>query len=393
MIGGAPSRGRFLLIAAIVLASLNLRPAMASLAPLVETIRIDLALSFTVVGLLTTIPVLCLALFPIAANRLAARIGLERALLVALALITLATAMRLAGHQTSILFLSTFIVGVGVAGGQTYVPAIAKRHFGANASMVTAIYGMTMTASAVIVVAATPLLTSYLGSWPVGLAIWSLPALLAVGLWIPIARGSAPAPRSATKPPGLPWRDVLAWRITSFSAIAFLLFFSILAWYAPIYQAQGWSDAAAGSLLAVLLITQLISATAVATAAARQTGRRLLIVLGILLSVAGLMGAAFMPLAAPWVWAASTGLRLGVLFTVTLTLPVDFGATPEEVGRLTAMAMSVGYLLAAIGPVAIGWLRDMTGTFEAPIALLAALVLIFTLPALGLPAGKQNQPR
>ena len=105
------------------------------------------------------------------------------------------------------------------------------------------------------------------------------------------------------------------------------------------------------------------------------------------------MGAAFMPLAAPWVWAASTGLRLGVLFTVTLTLPVDFGATPEEVGRLTAMAMSVGYLLAAIGPVAIGWVRDMTGTFEAPIALLAALVLIFTLPALGLPAGKQNQPR
>jgi CP family cyanate transporter-like MFS transporter len=119
---------------------------------------------------------------------------------------------------------------------------------------------------------------------------------------------------------------VLAWRITSFSAIAFLLFFSILAWYAPIYQAQGWSDAAAGSLLAVLLTTQLISATVVAAAARRQTGRRLLITLGILLSVTGLMGAAFMPLAAPWIWAASTGLGLGVLFTLTLTLPVDFGA-------------------------------------------------------------------
>jgi CP family cyanate transporter-like MFS transporter len=165
------SYGRLLFVAAIVLASASLRPAMASLAPLVETIRLDLALSFTVVGLLTTIPVLCLALFPIAANRLAARIGLERALLVALALITLATAMRLAGHQTSILFLSTFIVGVGVGGGQTYVPAIAKRHFGANASVVTAIYGMTMTVSAVIVVAVTPLLTGYLGSWPAGLAI------------------------------------------------------------------------------------------------------------------------------------------------------------------------------------------------------------------------------
>ena len=130
----------------------------------------------------------------------------------------------------------------------------------------------------------------------------------------------------------------------------------------------------------------------VTDAAARQTGRRLLIVLGMLLSVVGLIGAAFAPLSAPFFWALSTGLGLGVLFTMTLTLPVDFGATPEEVGRLTAMAMSVGYLLAAIGPVAIGRLRDVTGTFEVPIALLAALVLIFTLPALGLPAAKEGQP-
>ena len=140
----------------------------------------------------------------------------------------------------------------------------------------------------------------------------------------------------------------------------------------------------------MLLIAQLVSALMVTVAAARQTGRRMLIILGTLLCAAGLAGVAFLPLAEPFVWSASTGLGLGVLFTVTLTLPVDFGATPEDVSRLTAMAMSVGYLLASIGPVAIGWLRDLTGNFEVPIALLAVLVLIFTLPALGLPAVSQN---
>ena len=149
----------------------------------------------------------------------------------------------------------------------------------------------------------------------------------------------------------------------------------------------------AGSLLAALLITQLISAVLVTISTARQAGRRLLIVLGALLSVAGLAGAAFIPLAAPWVWAASTGLGLGVLFTLTLTLPVDFGATPEDVGRLTAMAMSVGYLVASIGPVVIGGLRDLTGSFELPITLLAILVLTFTAPALGLPAAGEDPPR
>jgi cyanate permease len=54
------------------------------------------------------------------------------------------------------------------------------------------------------------------------------------------------------------------------------------------------------------------------------------------------------------------------------------------------MAMSVGYLLASFGPVAIGRLRDVTGSFELPIAVLATLVLIFTLPALGLPAAGQT---
>lgn len=383
---------RVLFVSAIVLASLNLRPAMASLSPLIETIRLDLALSFTALGLLTTIPVICLGVFPVVANRLAARIGIERALLVALTLITLATAVRLLGHQAAVLFASAFVVGLGVAGGQAYVPAIAKRHFGAKASVVTALYATTMSASAVIVVATTSPLTNYLGSWPAGLAIWSVPALLAVGLWIPIAGKSPPASRPTTKPIGLPWRDKLAWRITLFSAVTFILFFSILAWYAPIYQALGWNDGDAASLVAFLFVAQLFSALVVTAAAARQTGRRLLMLLGTLLSVLGLAGVAFVPLASPWVWAGSVGLGLGVQFTLALTLPVDYGASPEEVGRLTAMAMSVGYLLASVGPVAIGWLRDLTGSFEVPIAALVALVLVFTLPALRLPEAEQKAP-
>jgi CP family cyanate transporter-like MFS transporter len=384
--GMSSTGGRVFFVAAIVIASLNLRPAMASVAPLIETIRLDLGLSYTALGLLTTIPVICLAIFPVVANRLAAQIGIERALLLALICITLATAARLAGHHVAVLFISAFIVGLGVAGVQVYVPAIAKRHFGTNASFVTALYASTMSASAVIVLAATPLLTLYFGSWPAGLAIWSLPALLAVALWLPIARDSRPAPRPTAKPVGLPWRDPLAWRITLYSTVTFLSFFSVLTWYAPIYQVQGWSDAAAGSLVAALFVAQLVSALAVTTAVARKTVRWLLMLLGMLLCVLGLAGAAFVPLAAPWVWAISTGLGLGVQFTLALTLPVEYGADPEEVGRLTAMAMSVGYLLASIGPVAVGWLRDLSGSFEAPIAFLAALVLVLTLPALQLPA-------
>ncbi|MFT5181999.1 MAG: hypothetical protein ACI8S3_001886 [Alphaproteobacteria bacterium] len=40
----------------------------------------------------------------------------------------------------------------------------------------------------------------------------------------------------------------------------------------------------------------------------------------------------------------------------------------------------------------MGRLRDVSGTFELPIALLAGLVLVFTLPALGLPTVRGNKP-
>jgi len=357
---------------------------MASLAPLLETIRLDLGLSFTALGLLTTIPVFCLAAFPVAANHLARRIGIERALVLALALITLATAVRLAGEHVAVMFASVLVVGIGVAAGQTYVPAIAKHHFGTNAAVVTALYASTMSASAVFVVATTPALTARLGSWPEGLAIWSLLALAGVLIWLLIAHRASSASGEQRSPPRLPWRSALAWRITSFSTVTFLLFFVVLAWYAPIYQALGRSEDEAAALTATLLLGQLVSALAV-TAMTRTANRTALMALGTAATAICLLGVAVAPLGAPVIWAVLGGLGLGVQFTVALTLPVDFGRTPSEVGQLTAMAMTVGYFFAAIGPAAMGGLRDLTGSFTLPVALLAVLVVVLTLPALKLP--------
>ena len=387
---GTHRPGRLLIVAAIVLAALNLRPAMASLAPLIETIRVDLTLSSATTGLLTSIPVACLAVFPIAANRLAMRVGIERALLWALGLITVATAMRFAADRTVVLFASVLLVGFGVAAGQTYIPAIAKRHFGGKAAVFTALYAASMSASAVIVIAATPLLADLLGSWPAGLTVWAVPAVIAVALWLPIVRATPAVPASTAPQRNLPWQDPLAWRITSFSAAAFTFFFSILAWYAPAYQAQGWDEAAAGSLVSVLFIAQLVSTILMIAAAARRTDRRPLMAIGIVLGGGGLLAVALAPLAAPWLGAVATGFGLGILFALALTLPVDHGATPEDVARLTAMAMTVGYLFASAGPVAIGWLRDTSDGFALPLAALAVLIVVFTVPAVPLRAADRT---
>lgn len=111
------------LLAAVLLVALNHRPGVASIAPLLENIRADLELSHTAAGLLTTLPVLCMGLFPLAAARFAERLGLERALFAGLVLLALATAARLAGINPVVLFASALLIGVAVAVNQTLAPA------------------------------------------------------------------------------------------------------------------------------------------------------------------------------------------------------------------------------------------------------------------------------
>ena len=59
--------------AGLILAALNLRPAVTSLGPLLEEVRADLGMSGTVAGVLTSVPAACFALFGFTAPRLARR--------------------------------------------------------------------------------------------------------------------------------------------------------------------------------------------------------------------------------------------------------------------------------------------------------------------------------
>ena len=74
-------------LVALFLAALTLRPQIVGIGPLIPSIQDAFGTSHAVVGLLGTIPVLCMGLFAPVAAYLAARIGTRRAMTVGLALI------------------------------------------------------------------------------------------------------------------------------------------------------------------------------------------------------------------------------------------------------------------------------------------------------------------
>jgi CP family cyanate transporter-like MFS transporter len=381
----AAIRGVVVLVA-LVLAALNLRPALASVGPLLPAIQRDLGLSGAEAGLLTTIPSLCFGFFAPVAPRLASRFGVERTMVAALALLTAAVALRSTGGA-GVLFAATLVAGVVIAISQTLLPAIVKRRFASRAILATGIYALSVNLGALLAASLSAPLSSALGgSWRGSLALWSLLVPVAVLTWLLLER-RAPLPDPAVRDAprrGLPWRSRGAWALTLYMGGLSIIYIVALTWLAPLYHHHGYSDARAGAVLSVFTAAQIASGLIIPLLAHRRGDRRWW--LGTTVGAVGLgvLGAAVAPTAAPWLWACVAGLGMGGAYPLVLALFVDRAASPQQAGELTAMGFCGGYLIAAIGPAGAGAISDLTGSLAVPFGILAvvALIMVITTPRL-----------
>ena len=78
----------------------------------------------------------------------------------------------------------------------------------------------------------------------------------------------------------------------------------------------------------------------------------------------------FAPTLAPWLWAFCLGLGVGSSFPLALTLVVTKSDTTESARDLNAFMQSWGYVISAIGPFALGALRDTSGSWSVAMSAL-----------------------
>jgi CP family cyanate transporter-like MFS transporter len=384
-VASEPERGKILtgatapLMLGLLFVALNLRPAISSVPPLLETIRQDLGLGRAFLGLLTTIPVLCMSALALIAPKISRSIGAERAVLWSVVLIGVAVAGRLAAGHAGVLFVTTLVAGFGIAVAQSLLPAVVKGWFPDRAALVTGLYTVGITGGLALAALATVPIERLLGGfWPGALAAWSLLAAVAAILWLPLASRVRSETRRevARERARLPWRSRRAWSVALFFGAESCLFFSSLTWIAPLYVDSGLDEGRAGLLLTVFALVRVPSAFIFPALADRSGDRRPWLALTLILATFGFCAAGLAPLVTPWAplaWVVVLGLGVGGLFSLALTLPLDYSADAEEAGRLTAMTFFVGYIVAAVGPVAVGALRDATGGYTVPFVALAAL--------------------
>ncbi|MFD9014692.1 MFS transporter, partial [Streptomyces sp. NPDC059552] len=175
------------LIVGIVLAALNLRPAITSLGALFEETRTGLGMSGTVAGLITSVPALCFAVFGVTAPRLSRRFG--PAAVVCAGMAAVATGLLIRPFATGAAgFLAASALSLaGIALTNVLLPVIVKRYFPDRVGTMTGLYSMSLAAGTSLAAAATVPLTAALGgSWRTGLLVWAVLALVAVLPWLPV---------------------------------------------------------------------------------------------------------------------------------------------------------------------------------------------------------------
>ncbi len=355
---------------ALLLVALNLRPALASLGPVLESVRSDLHLSYGMAGLLTSLPVICIGLFAPAAIPLKRRYGGRLTILGATLIIGIATLLRL--HVSVMAQLgSTLLIGVCLAILSPLLNMYIKQEFPASSTRISSWVATALCLGAAIGASGTAPLSEYLG-WPMALASWALLAFVAAGYWQHVTAGMPPV-MTAQRTSPLPWGQPRAWLLILVFGLHSLVFFALLAWLAPAYISLGLGAARAGQLLGVFTLLQLAGTLLVSLLSSEPRDRRPALVLGGSCTVAGLLGAWFAPLSVPVLWMSLLGAGTAGLFALALILPLDYSESAEAAGSWTAMMCSGGYLISALGPYACGVLRDATGSYRSVFAALCVI--------------------
>ncbi|WP_168929422.1 MFS transporter [Nocardioides sp. GY 10113] len=414
--------GAAVLLLAVLLLALSLRTGIGSLSVLLPTVRDELGFSATGVSLLTTLPPLCFAVVGLGAGRLVLRHGVHRVTVVLLLVIAAGLVGRALTGSPMVFLGATVVAMAAVAVGNVVLPPLANRHFRQpgsriSATTVSSLYGATIVGGATLAAMATVPVGEALGGWRVGLACWALVPAVAAVLWLPTLRsdradaraaaaaasaagpaveptveptvGPTVGPTATTHPPAGPApaitlaavaRTPLGWAFGGCFAIQAGQAYVQFGWWGSILADAGADASRAGLLLGMITGVGIPVTLALPTLIRMTRGSIALPVLFAAATIAGWAGLLAAPLAlGGFPWAVLLGFGGGA-FTWILAMVAHHSRTPQGTSQLSALTQGVGYLGASVATFGAGVLHDATGSWTAPVlvmAVLAALIGVF----------------
>ncbi len=374
------SRSGLLLFLGIILISFNLRPGFTSVGAILGLIQDDLGMTHTQLGLLTTLPLLAFSTASLFTSRLTRWVGFEMTLMIGVVMIGSGTILRGLGG-IYLLYVATVIMGGGIAICNVALIPLIKNRLDQHAAMVTATYTLGMSVFSALGSGVTaPLSVNLQWGWRGGLMIWAVLTLITIPVWmIQLKSRYAPKNQNAHTVKGLNLLKYRrAWQITIFMGIQSFIFYALASWGPEILISKGFSIEESGWAIFYMQIVSL-GAVYVTPILADRPGylRYLVLIMGATFFLAfGLLLSS-----ERWVlYLALTIMAQATGGSISLSYYLISKSTQksENTVKLSGMAQSFGYYIAAGGPFFVGWLYDIIQDWNTILMLFFGVICFYT---------------
>mgnify|MGYP000956581038 FL=1 len=380
----AKQTNKVIILLGIILLGMILRTPITSVGAIIGPLKNLLEINNTVAGLITTIPLIAFAIFSPFVAKISNKIGLEKTLYLAAIVTSIGLLLRFY-INTSVFFVTTFIIGVGLAVGNVLLPSLAKKYFPENLGVMTGFYAVVMNVSASVAAGISyPILSSNVGGekFSTGLAvnIWLIVSVLNIVIYAIITKNSK-SERIEDKKTGRKGylRSLKMWSVMLSMGLQSALFYCSVSWFAEIMISKGFTPSEAGLLLSISQFAQFPS-TFLVPVLAEKIKNKLIIPIFITLGyVTSLIGMVYIQgnFALMVVYIVLFALAGGGSFSYVMYLFSAKSKNEEEASDISGLAQAGGYWLAAIFPPLLGYVRDVLNWDVAIYILIVTASLLF----------------
>ena len=375
---------KVIILLGIIFLGMILRTPITSVGAIIGPLKKLLEINNTVAGLITTIPLIAFAIFSPFVAKISNKIGLEKTIFLATIVASIGLLLRFY-INTSVFFVTTFIIGVGITVGNVLLPGLTKKYFPENLGVMTGFYAVIMNVSASIAAGISyPILNTNIGGekFSTGLAvnIWLIISVLNIVIYAIITKNSKSERIEDKKAGGKGYlRSLKMWSVMLSMGLQSALFYCSVSWFAEIMISKGFTPSEAGLLLSISQFAQFPS-TFLVPVLAEKIKNKLIIPIFITLGyVASLIGMVYIQgnFALMTIYIVLFALAGGGSFSYVMYLFSAKSKNEEEAADISGLAQAGGYWLAAIFPPLLGYIRDVLNWDVAIYILIVTASLLF----------------
>lgn len=379
-----------LLVIGVIFVAFNLRPAITSVGPLIGTIRDDIGFANWSVALLTSLPLIAFAIMSPIAPKLANKFSNEMTLVIGLFVLIIGISLR-SMSVVFLIFFGTLCIGLGIAICNVLLPGVIKEKFPAKVAIMTSVYTTSMSIFATSASGLSiPLAEELNLGWQLALLVWAIPAVIGLIIWLIIYKNNRKNTSDkqlkffeSKKGSGI-WKSNLAWKVALFMGFQSLIFYVTISWLPELLMDEGMRKATAGYMLSYFQLLGIPISFIIPMIAVKMKSQRALVLAINLLYIIGISTLLLKPTFAFIIFAITLiGIASSANFALSLSFLAIRAKGAKDAAELSGMAQSIGYLLAAIGPIIIGYVYDITQAWTIPLIILIGITFVIIYVGMG----------